>query len=123
MIANAEPDLGGLLGGIEPIGAARIHEYRAEGYDDDLETETATVLILITEEWGFKTAADSQVLGDLVWSTLADYGVHADVIVRTEAEHEAARVDDGSWRPVDKVGDEPVVWPPPLMRKKAVNNG
>lgn len=70
-------------------------------YDADLESDVAIVVIILTyDEWDAATSEASAQASDLAWSALSPLGVIADVICRTQAEHDAVR-DSEQWVTLD----------------------
>jgi len=70
-------------------------------WDDEVSTEVAiVVMILEYEDWNEAAEEACATASDIAWDALNPLGVIADVICRTQSEHEAAREAE-SWFPVD----------------------
>lgn len=71
-------------------------------YDDDLEAEVAiVVMILAYQEWDKHAEDACERASDLAWAALSSLGVIADVICRTQAEHEQVREAE-EWMTLDE---------------------
>lgn len=70
-------------------------------HDDQLNTDVAlVVMILAYDEWDAAAEQACEEASDLAWSALSSLGIIADVICRTQVEHDAVR-DGEQWLALD----------------------
>jgi len=70
-------------------------------HDEDLETDVAlVVMILAYDDWDDATELACEQASDLAWSALSSLGIIADVLCRTQVEHDAVR-DGEHWLALD----------------------